>query len=163
MDRPFVQRMQCAYLLLMALGAIGRYWESVFAVMACPTGFTLLHLFHGYTMLVTAIGVELGVAVFTRQHGSMHIMAEVANDGAALVLIGFIRWLETNVTFVAVARCGKSCFAVVTTTTRFTLFHFLHGHTTLGSAVWIFLGMAVTALVHLGMEVMAENSIIDRL
>jgi len=131
--------------------------EAVLAVMAGAAGLAILHVAHGRFHLAGLIGEQFGVAVGTLVHAQMEFMGKFGF--AAVVLEGDGGGLQSFVALAAVAARGKGVLAVMAGTAGLALDHVIHGVTIDTSFKSKGLGVAVGALVHFGVELVAESGI----
>lgn len=103
------------------------------------------------------------MAVATSIDTGVEGVAKVADYGTSATLEGKVGRFVADMALVAVTGSCKGGFAVMAAAARLALLHIGHGGLTGALAVVVLLGVAVAALVCLGMEVMAEYGVIDRL
>ncbi len=129
--------------------------EGLFVlVVAGAAGFALLHVGHAGLAGKRLVLEDLGMAVSTLVHLGMEFMAELGI--ADVDLVGHRAGFQSLVALGAISGHGEGVFTGMTDTTGLALFHLGHTHYAGGLAVLEHLAVAVGALVHLGMEVMAE-------
>lgn len=141
----------------MALDAVVGALEGILAVVAGAAGLALVHVSHGGLECAGLVGEDLGVAVGTLVHAEMEVVAEVCLAGIGLEQD--VGRLVAFVALVALTLDGEGIRAVVAAAAGFPFFHLGHGCLGCAGLVGEYLGVAVWALEHADMDLVAEDRV----